>query len=72
MDYHKILNVGTDKFVQTMPTGIGAIWSGSSHFAIHITSLIPKPNLVILFVFYVNDSTVSTCLTQLSQSLEFD
>ena len=72
MDYHKILNVGTDRFEQIMLTGIGAILSGSSHFAIHVTSLIRKPNLVIPFVFYVNNSTVSTCLIQVSQSLEFD
>ena len=75
MDYHKILNVGTDRFEQTMLTGIGAIWSGSSHFAIHVTSLIRKPNLVIgntVRFFYVNDSTVSTCILQVSQSLEFD
>ena len=70
MDYHKILNVGTDRSEQTMLTE-GAIRSGSSHFAIHVTCLIRKPNLVIPFVFYVNDSTVRTCIIQVSRSLEF-
>ena len=72
MDYRKILNVGTDRSEQAMLTWIGAIWSESTHFAIHVTFLIRKPKLVILFVFHVNDSTVSTCIIQVSRSLEFD
>ena len=51
MEYHKSLNVGTDNVQANNADWDKEQSDQSTHFAIHVTSLIHKPKLVIPFVF---------------------
>ena len=70
MDYHKILNVGTDRFEQTMLTRSNLIRVFTLCNSCNI--FYPQTKISNTVRFYVNDSSVSTCLIQVSQLLEFD
>ena len=54
MDYDKILNVGTDTVQANNADWDKEQSDQSTHFAIHVTSLIRKPKLVIPFVFFMS------------------